>query len=554
MALPFREQIALMGPLVEAPRLTVCIGSGVSRRRLPLLHELIALALRNIPLTDQARNAFLGFSQLYGFRALLGAQGIPTNEPCSLDEFRVQPPGIQSQVCRVLTPVYGDFFAALETAAGTKRLLLDYIDFQQFETQDSDAAHFYIAFLILEGVIERLLTTNWDRLVEFAVQISTTRPLAGVLGVLRDQASWLDRNDGPPVSIAKVHGCSTQYPHQSESIILTTRELQVATGPGWRRDAVAEFINGTVLFSGYSGSDYTLMVPLQILAALRADNKLDSSHFYIAQEGDLNVPGRNLTDNNPNRHIPLWANDAFASLYFAYVTRRLRNAITTAEQQRRPERAFSSWEEDAWQTTIARLRSLIADEFGAFLDSNIGEPGNRPYDETAARLPFEISALRAIFLTGRLNERGKYHNLSFDANKDVVLLILLAALVDLALATGARLSVETSYAGLTILEANGARRKLVFLYGIYVNTASAALSDYLIEIEDRDGRYPEFEVAVIPCSRYDVPDGAFPIVPILARTLPGAARARRRFIDPRAVFATRTYDELVGTLRTALEL
>lgn len=554
MALAFREQIALMSPLVGAPRLTVCIGSGVSRRRLPLLNELIALAFRSIPLTDVTRTAFLESTRLYRFRALLAAKGIVTNDPCSLDEFRTQNVDIQRELCEVLTPTYGDVFARLETVSGSKRTLLDYIEFQQFETRNSDAAHFYIAFLILEGVIDRLLTTNWDRLVEFALQTSASQPLDAALGIIRDQPSWLDRNEGPHVALAKVHGCSTQYPDQCESIILTTPELQLATGGGWCRDAVTEFVNGTVLFSGYSASDYTLMVPLRILDALRREHHLDNSHFFIAQETDLNTAGLDLTGHDPNRHIRLWANDAFASLYFAYLQQRLQNAVTTAEQQRRPERAFSNWEENSWQNVITRLRALITEQLGSFLDSVIGEPANRPYDANAAQLPIEISALRAIFLTGRLNEPGKYQNFQFDANKDIVLLILLAALVDLVSAGGSRISLETSYAGLTIVEDNGSRRKLLFLYGIYVNTAYSGLSAYLTDVEDRDGQFPEFEVAVIPCCRYDVPDDAFPLAPILGKSLPGTARARRRFIDPRQVFVTRTYEELVTTLNTALEL
>jgi hypothetical protein len=554
MALAFQEQITLMSRLVEAPRLTICIGSGVSRRRLPLLNDLIALAFRNIPLTHEAREVFLGFSQFYSFHALLAALGVATADPCTLEEFRSQPNETQSRLCHPLTPNYGDVFAALQGVAGSKRALLDCIEFQQFEIQNSDAAHFYIGFLILEGVVDRLLTTNWDRLVEFAVQASTSQPLTDVLGIIRDQASWLDRNEGAYVSIAKVHGCSTQYPDHCENIILTTPELQLATGASWSRDAVDEFISGMVLFSGYSASDYTLMVPLRVLAALRAQNALDSSHFFIAQETDLNPAGRDLTNNDADRHLRLWANDTFASLYFAYLQQRLLNAITTAEQQRRPERAFPNWEEAAWQALIPRLRALTTEQFGAFLDSVIGDPGARPYDERAARLPIEVSALRAIFLTGRLAARDKYQNIQFDANKDIVLLVLLAALVDLILGAGGRISLETSYAGLTIVEDNGSRRKLIFLYGVYVNTAYPSLSAYLTEIEDSDGQFPEFEVAVIPCSRYDVPDEAFPVNPILAKALPGTTRARRRFVDPRLVFATRSYDDLVTNLRTILEM
>ena len=554
MALPFRQQIELMHDLVGAPRLTICVGSGISYRRLPLLHALLALAFRNIPLNAEARDAFLAYSRQYGFCALLAAEGIVTVNPCSLDEFRSQTNEHQARLCETLTSNYGEVFAALQAVSGSKRLLLDHLEFQQFDISNSDAAHFYIGFLILEGVVERLLTTNWDHLVESALESSINQPINTVLDIIRDEPSWLNRNGGAPAAIAKVHGCSTQYPGRCEEIILTAAELQLATHNGWHQNAVNEFLTGTVLFSGYSASDYTVMVPLRVLAALRANHALDVSHFFIAQDSDLNPAGRDLTNNDPSRHIRLWANDTFASLYFAYLRQRLQNAITTAEQQRRPERAFPVWDEPSWQALITRLRTLTTEDLGAFLDAFIGPPASRSYDERAASLPIEISAIRAIFLTGRLEARGKYQNLHFDANKDIVLLILVAALVDLCRPANAHISLETSYAGITISEDNGSRRKFLFLYGIYPNAAYPALSTYLIDVEDTDGQFPEFEVAVIPCSRYDIPDDAYPVTPILAKPLPGGKRARRRFVDPKTVFETQGYDDLIVKLRTTLEL
>jgi hypothetical protein len=555
MPLPFRQQIDLFNALVNAPHLTICVGSGVSRGCLPLLNALIARAFNNTPLTDQARAAFLGYSEVHGFHDRLATRGIITANPCTLDEFRAIPAVEQARLCVPLIGTYGEVFSSLAILAGDKRALLDSIGFHEFGTVDADVAHFYIGFLILEGVVRRLLTTNWDRLIEAAVENSTSRPLNAVLDVIRDAATWLDRNQGAYVSITKVHGCFTQYPDHCENIILTAAELQLATGPSWSRDAVNEFINGTVLFSGYSASDYTVMVPIKVLSQLRALNLLDCSRFYIAQESDLNAAGLELIHNEPARHIRLWANDTFTSLYFAYLRQRLGNAISTAEQQRRPERAFSNWEEDDWQALITRLRALTNEDLGAFLDNVIGAPNHRLYDATASQLPIRLSAIRELFLVGRLVDREKYQNLQFDTTKDIVLLVLLAVLVDLSRSTGGpRFSLETAYSGITIIEDSGSRRKMILLYGTYINTAYPSLLSYLSDVEDADGHLPEFEVAVIPCSRYDVPDDAYPVRGLLAKTLPGGKRARRRFVHPVTIFATTSYDNLVGTLRAELEL
>ncbi|HEX7286836.1 MAG TPA: SIR2 family protein [Candidatus Angelobacter sp.] len=541
--------------LLEAQRLTVCVGSGISRRKLPLLNQIIALAFCNIPLSAEAREAFRTMSQFHAFHARLAADGVHSDDPCTLEEFRALNPAEQARLCEPLTATYGDVFNTLEHVVGSKRALLDCLDFRQFGAVDPDAAHFYIGYMILEGALHRVLTTNWDRLIETAVTTSTNLAIDAVLELLLDTATWLNRNQGPYQMLAKVHGCVTQYPDHCEQIILTTAELQLATGNGWRREAVNELLTGTVLFSGYSASDYTVMVPLQVLAQLRAENNLDSSHFYIAQEGDLSTGGRNLIQENNAKHIRLWANDTFASLYFAYIRRRLQLVITTAEQQMRLERAFPDWNDDSWTTLITRLRVLTSEDLGFFLDTFIGDQNARAYDERACRLPIGLSAIRTIFLTGRVPARGRYQNLQFDPNKDIVLLILLAAVIDLSRSTdGTSLSFESTHAGITLIERSGSRRKLCFLYGTYPTAAYHSISRYFNDIEDADGQLPEFEVSVVPCSRYNIPNDDFRPVPILGKALPGVPKAQRRFVDPGRIFQTNSYDALVEKLQEELEL
>src|SRR6478609_11690612 len=138
MPFPFRLQIEMVNAVVTAPRLTICIGSGVSHRKLPLLQGLIASAFQNVPLTNEARQTFLVYSQLHAFHLRLTALGIATLDPCTLDHFRLQTSAVRAQLCEPLVPNYGEVFAALEAISGNKRALLDHLDFQQFDSSDAD--------------------------------------------------------------------------------------------------------------------------------------------------------------------------------------------------------------------------------------------------------------------------------------------------------------------------------------------------------------------------------------------------------------------------------
>ena len=252
----FKEQLSQADRALEATgQLALCVGSGISRGRLPLLEELIAAAFRNLPDSAPAMATFKALSENQVFHLRLGDKGITVGNPCSLDDFRKLEERTQIELCRPLVQFYGDVFRDLEIAYLSKQNLLEAIDIERFKTAEPAAPHFFIAYLMIEGRISKVLTTNWDVLIEKAIERSTLLPFAQFLTRALDEPTWVDRNNGPTPILAKVHGCATQFPTNCGYIVITTPELQDAAAAGWRQSAVQDFLSGRALFCGYSGSD-----------------------------------------------------------------------------------------------------------------------------------------------------------------------------------------------------------------------------------------------------------------------------------------------------------
>jgi hypothetical protein len=550
----FAEQLNQADRTLEAAgELALCVGSGISRRRLPFLEELIAAALRKLPDNADAQAAFEALSSQQVFSLRLGKLGIVVSDPCKLDEFRALDNATQEGLCKALVQTYGDAFRALETVYPSKQSLLEAIDIERFQTAEPDVPHFFISYLIIEGKISRILTTNWDLLIEKALQQSTLLAFGQGISRAIDEPSWVDRNNGPKAILAKVHGCATQYPLNCNCIVITTSEIQAATAAGWRQDAVHDFLSGPALFCGYSGSDYTLMVPARVVAGLRAQLALPAAQYFVAEDKDLADGARVLNGNDPNRHLRMYAPDMFTSLYFAFLRRRFKQAIETAKQQTQPERAFPKWTDRDWNECLVRVNDLLEVDLPTVLDRAIGLPGARDYDDSVAKIPIRLSGLRQMFLEGRVPQPNSYKPLLFDPIKDIVLLIVLAALVDLGKRRGFSISICQSLAGVTLKETTGAERTICLVHGTYPQSVVPMVKAYLADIESTLGALPTFEVVVIPCFQYLVAtDNLLSPGPILSKSLPGAYLATRRFLAPEVLFDSTNFGDLVSVLEMEL--
>jgi hypothetical protein len=559
MALNFAEQIHLIEPIVAdffegREQLTVCLGSGISRRRMPVLSELIASAFRNIPLNAESRRLFEQYSVRHLFFQRLEQDGVHVTNPCTLEEFRELTHEQQETICWILCETYGDVFGELQRLCQSKRELLDLMDFARFQVGEPDAAHCYVALMVIEARLQRVLTTNWDRLIEIAIERLSDQAFVHVVTLLKNQATWLNRYYGPAQLIAKVHGCATQYPDHTEDIVVTTDDLQAAVHSDWRQLMIRDLLSGKVVFSGYSGSDYTLMVPLSMIQELRAAHQLDDLDYYVAQESALEARGRSLSGDDASHHLRLNANDFFVTMYFAWIRGRLKTAVHYGRGQTRLERAFD-WSDDGWTEALDRIEHLLETDFPRMLDLLFGAPEVRSFDNSC-QIPVDLSSLRQLFLSGEVNHVGKYCRLQFDPIRDLVMLIVVAAVVDIVSTTG-NLSLELaqSHCGITLRESSGATRKLIFLFGTYPRVAFSVLNTYLDEIEDSGAGLPTPEIVVIPCNKFDVAeDDSFKPAGVLDKKLAGQVKTRRRFLKPQELLSTQTYGTLVARIREELEL
>jgi hypothetical protein len=294
------------------------------------------------------------------------------------------------------------------------------------------------------------------------------------------------------------------------------------------------------------------MVPARVIDELRTLHALAAAHYFIAEDNDLSSGARQLSGNRTDRHLPMYANDMFVSLYFAFLRKRFRQAIETAEQQTLPERAFPRWTDSTWNRLLVRLRQLLDFEFPDLLDSAIGLPGSRPYDDGISTLPTRLSELRQMFLEGKVQHPGSYQPFRFDPIKDIVLLTLLAAFIDLGNTSGFSLRIADDIAGILLAERTGIVRTICFVYGTYPRAVFQMVNGYLSEVEDAFGSLPTFEVLIVPCSHYNVATNPAFAPGISYKSLPGVYRAKRTFVNPDVVFDSSDFSDLVLSLSQLL--
>jgi hypothetical protein len=192
-------------------------------------------------------------------------------------------------------------------------------------------------------------------------------------------------------------------------------------------------------------------------------------------------------------------------------------------------------------------------ELPTMLDSIIGVPGSRGYDDFVAGIPVRLSELREMFLEGRVQHPKLYQPFRFDPIKDVVLLTVLAALVELGAASGFSLSMNGDVAGVTITESTGVVRTICLVYGTYAPAVVPMVNAYLSDVEATIGTLPTFEVLIVPCSQYKI--GSFPDFapdPVLSKPLPGVPAAKRTFVDPDVLFDSVDFGDLMSKLRAEL--
>ena len=518
-----------------------------------MVSTLIARAFRNVVMCDQTREIFLDYSRrVFMFHQLQERQVVVDN-PLELDGFRTLPEADQNLLCKSVADHFGEIFGRLQRICGRARLL-EIIEFQEFQQGDPDACHYYIAYLVQEGKLRRIVTTNWDILIEEALRRTSVHPPNQLLNVVFDDRTYATRNDLAPQVYAKVHGSANQYPDEAESIVLTSEDIEAASDPqSWKQRLLYDYLDGTVLFCGYSATDTSIRIPAKAIERRDAAHELAGCSYYFAELNQLGEIATRFTRGEAQKHIRLYANDIFSSLYFGWLIERLKSAIEHERGQ--GQYHFPRWQNEDWNNILDRVQREIERLVPEWLEATIGAPAVRRWDKSCALIPIILSNITQLASQGQIEHALQYIPLPLETSKTVACLIMLLAVLDVAAqlecTIGAHL--DTSFCGLTMLDPSGASRNIILLYGPSPQGALAAIDLYLSGL-DRNGPIPPSpEVVIIPCQQYVFQADPLELPDFSQRRLPGELRARKHPISPESTFSSRSFEELVRLLRRELE-
>jgi hypothetical protein len=159
------------------------------------------------------------------------------------------------------------------------KLVFEILNIPEFANVEPADAHYYLAFLVREGVIDEVITTNYDTCIEQAYQ--------DTFG-----SSEADQREAPALAIAdlegyrknggrkfigdstlkrclkvyKINGCATGLRNGQDPrvVMLTEKDLQDWRHRGWARDLFRDRLRSrTLLFSGFGSEEpqvrYTAM-------------------------------------------------------------------------------------------------------------------------------------------------------------------------------------------------------------------------------------------------------------------------------------------------------
>src|SRR5438477_7596105 len=133
MPTPFNDQIRLFDDVLSGgARIAICLGSGISRGRMPMLRDLIDRALMALPSNPDAAAFFRAYSERNFFSAICGQldPSIVASNPMTLVEYKGIAREHRLTLCDIIARTYSDFFEDYRTVIGGKRQLLEAVGIQ----------------------------------------------------------------------------------------------------------------------------------------------------------------------------------------------------------------------------------------------------------------------------------------------------------------------------------------------------------------------------------------------------------------------------------------
>jgi hypothetical protein len=194
----------------------------------------------------------------------------------------------------------------------------DWIGIGSFEHLLPTRAHYAIACLALEGLVEEVISTNWDCCIEKALEeltctecdseLSRIRVICDLHSYRQHGASRKTERGEPVLKLYKINGCARKYckskgesspgnckNNAADEVIITERQLQNFGKKSWAQDLFKDRARcRTLLFSGF-GSDEPQVrhTVLQLLEEFQVDDSKKEPPDG-AKKGSVNAVAHDL--------------------------------------------------------------------------------------------------------------------------------------------------------------------------------------------------------------------------------------------------------------------
>ena len=170
----------------------------------------------------------------------------------------------------------------LQLDSDEHQALCKILDVRRFCRLRPTAAHRYLAFLAREGLLPKVITTNFDRCLETAFEESKAvhllpdgRPVV-CHAVFDTDSNASRRANGLMLTVYKINGCAGSYTGDrasSRRIALTELDLQTWHGEDWAKHLFADAVGDSALvLTGFGGEE------AQVRFAVAALTKVFKSH------------------------------------------------------------------------------------------------------------------------------------------------------------------------------------------------------------------------------------------------------------------------------------
>lgn len=323
------------------------VGSGVSRGQVLPLEDLIDKLIRylqaNVCTTDESD---AHFNALHEIAKLHFAE--------ETSEFLRDPVHWRPEQAALLAAVnsYSDILATEVAGKSDDYLLWDGVDVRETYGAPGIAPgpeHDLIAILILERVVDALVTTNWDGLIEEAVRVAAFSGDRDALAVhMTNESFQTERGDA---QLNKIHGCAVLARKDPDAFrrYIIARVTDIAL---WRSESIFSFVISRIesllqsrrsIFLGLSVQDYNLLALIANATTLQPwpwDHANPSYSFAAKELGQrqkdfLNIAYRAETaDKRPEIRrasaLAMYSGPALASFVVETLRRKLEVGLERA--------------------------------------------------------------------------------------------------------------------------------------------------------------------------------------------------------------------------------